>query len=76
MNRKIVINLCFIGNKKSGKSTTIGHLLYSTGSINQHNFIKVSNLADINGLGSYKFSWLIDRTWDERTYLKTIIYHI
>ena len=33
MNRKVLINLAFIGNKYSGKSTTVGHLLYSTGNI-------------------------------------------
>jgi hypothetical protein len=39
MNRKVLINVAFIGNKNSGKSTTIAHLLLSTGYINQNKFI-------------------------------------
>ena len=46
MNRKPLINVGFIGNKNSGKSSTIGHLLYNTGNINQNFFIKTSNLAN------------------------------
>ena len=68
MNRKILINLAFIGNKNSGKSTTIGHLLLNTGFINPNDFIKTSNSANSYGLSSYKFSWLMDILWDERKY--------
>ena len=75
-NRKPVINIGFIGNKNSGKSTTIGHLLYNTGNINQNFFIKISNSANEIGFSSYKYSWLINNLWGERTYSKTIIYHI
>ena len=77
MNRKPVINIGFIGNKNSGKSTTIGHLLYNTGNINQNFFIKISNSANEKGFSSYKYSWLINNLLEERTYPKmTIIYHI
>ena len=76
MNRKTLINLAFIGNKKSGKSTTIGHLLLSTGFINQSEFIQTSKLTYDSGLGSYKYSWLLDRIPEERANNKTIIFHI
>ena len=76
LNRKILINLAFIGNKNSGKSTTIGHLLLNTGFINPNEFITTSYSANSYGLSSYKFSWLMDKLWDERTYKKTVIYHI
>ena len=76
MNRKVLINVAFIGNKNSGKSTTIGHLLLSTGYISQNEFIKTKNYANDYGVSSYKFSWLVDNIWGERTYKKTIIYHI
>ena len=76
LKKKFLINLGFIGNKNSGKSTTIAHLLLSTGYINQNKFIQTSNSANDFGLSSYKFCWLLDNTWAERTYKKTIIYHI
>jgi len=76
MNRKILINLAFIGNKDSGKSTTIGQLLYNTGNIIQNLFIETNNTVNDLGIKSYKFSWLLDRIWDERAYKWTIIPHI
>ena len=75
-NRKILINVAFIGNKNSGKSTTIGHLLYNTGNISQDLFIESTKTTNSLGISSYKYSWLLDRIWDERTYRKTVIPHI
>lgn len=49
MNRKIRINVAFIGNKDSGKSTTIGHLLYSTRNISQNLLIEKN--YSVNALG-------------------------
>ena len=76
LNRKILINVAFIGNKNSGKSTTIGHLLYSTGNISRDLFIKTTNEANYFGISSYKYSWLLDNILDERKYRKTINPHI
>ena len=76
LNRKILINVAFIGNKNSGKSTTIGHLLYSTVNISPDLFIESTNKTNSLGISSYKFSWLLDNILDERTYLKTINPHI
>ena len=76
MNRKIFLNLAFIGNKNSGKSTTIDHLLYSTENINNNYFIETRNLTNSNGHPSYKYSWLIDILTEERNNRKSIIYHL
>ena len=76
LNRKILINIAFIGNKNSGKSTTVGHLLYSTGNISPDLFTESTNTTNSLGISSYKFSWLLDRILDERTYRKTINPHI
>ena len=76
LNRKILINLAFIGNKKSGKSTTIGHLLYNTGNIDQNYFITIQNVSYECGIGSYKYSWLVNKIKDERDRCKTQNYHI
>jgi elongation factor 1-alpha len=76
INRKMTINVAFIGNKDSGKSTTVGHLLYSTGNIEPKLFTETINATDAFELPSYKFSWLLDRIWEERTFRKTVIPHI
>ena len=76
MNRKILINIAFIGNKDSGKSTTIGHLLYSTGNISQNLLIEKNYTVNALRVNSYKFNWLLDRIWDERAYKRAIIPHI
>ena len=76
VNRKITINVAFIGNKDSGKSTTVGHLLYSTGNIGPQLFTEAMNATNTPDLQSYKFSWLSDRIWEERTSRKTVIPHI
>ena len=76
LNRKVFINLAFVGNSKCGKSTTIGHLLYSSGYINQNYFNKISNKARECGLPTYKYSWLMDELYAERGNTKTIIYHL
>ena len=76
MNRKIFLSLAFIGNKNSGKSTTMGHLLYKTGNITNNYFIETTNLANSVGHPSYKYSWLIDKLPDERNNRKSIIYHL
>ena len=75
MNRKVLINIAFIGNRKSGKSTTIGHLLYSTGIINQNEFIKIYNQSIEYGYPSYRYSFLIN-TYKEKQCLTTMIFHI
>ena len=76
MDRKIFLSLAFIGNKNSGKSTTIGHLLYSTGNIINDYFIETRNIANSIGHPSYKYSWLIDKLPYEINNRKSIIYHL
>ena len=75
MNGKVLINLAFIGNLKSGKSTTIGHLLYSTGKIDKYSqlYKDAINSAQNN---EYKYSFLINTYKDERVEKKTIMYHL
>ena len=51
-------------------------MLLNTGFINQNDFIETSNSANEIRLGSYKYSWLINILYDERTLIITIIYHI
>ena len=76
LNRKVHINLAFIGNKNSGKSTTIGHLLYNTGNIQPGYFNWIKNLANEMMSRTYKFSWLIDIYKEEREARKTTFIHL
>ena len=76
INRKIIIKVAFIGNKNSGKSTTVGHLLYNIGNIEPNSFNEVINTTNALGIRSYKYSWLLDKILEERTYRKTRIPHI
>ena len=76
MNRKVFLNIAFIGYKSSGKSTTIGHLLYSIGNINYNNYIETCNISNLQGAPTYKYSWLVDKLLEERNNRKTIIYHL
>jgi len=74
MNRKVLINLAFIGNKYSGKTTTVGNLLYSTGNIDQNYFKKISHSAEISGIST--FSLLFDTSYEESTHCTTMHYRI
>ena len=76
MNRKPVINIAFIGNKNSGKSTTIGHLLYKTGKIDEDIIIKTRNLANKLRKNSLIYSWLINELYYEREKNQTATFHI
>ena len=76
MNRKVFFNVAFIGNKNSGKSTTIGHLLYNTGNIAQGIYNQTNNSANELGAPTYKYSWLVDKLNEERNHRKTVIYHL
>ena len=78
MNRKVLINLAFIGNKSSGKSTTIGHLLFNTGNIDIHSqlYTDAFNAAAQLNFNTYKFSFLVNTHHHERLRRQTIMYHL
>ena len=78
MNRKVLINLAFIGNKGSGKSTTIGHLLYNTGNIDISSklYIDAINAVTQMNFNTYKYCFLINTHRDERLRRQTIMYHL
>ena len=78
MNRKVLINLAFIGNKNSGKSTTIGHLLLNTGNIGIHSqlYISAFNEAAQMNFNTYKYSFLVNTHRHERLRRQTIMYHL
>ena len=61
---KININIVFIGMEHAGKSTTIGHLLYSTKNID--NFQEIANQAYNKNAHSFRYAWIMDKLESER----------
>ena len=62
--KKININIVFIGMEHAGKSNTIGHLLFSTKNIND--FQEISKKAKENDKYSFKYAWIMDKSKSER----------
>uniref|UniRef100_A0A914DYR2 Elongation factor 1-alpha n=1 Tax=Acrobeloides nanus TaxID=290746 RepID=A0A914DYR2_9BILA len=57
---KTHINIAVIGHVDSGKSTTIGHLVYKCGLIDTHIFEKYEKEAQKMGKGSFKYAWMLN----------------
>src|SRR3989344_1206976 len=66
MATKPHINLIFIGHVDHGKSTTVGRLLYDTGSLSEKEYRKLKEEADSRGKGSFAFAYAMDRLKEER----------
>ena len=72
MNRKCHINLSFIGNLNSGKSTIIWHLLYITGYLSQKHYELAIMKSNKIWKSSKKYAMLIEKDKEERTNTKLI----
>ena len=66
------INLVFIGNTQSGKSTTIGHLLYESGYIDNNTFEKIKEYSKRCYSYHHRYAWIMDNNYHERTENHTI----
>ena len=71
--KKININLVFIGIAHTGKSTSIGHLLYSTNNINSNDFQKLAKQSKEWGIYSFRYAWIMDKYKLERESTHTLI---
>ncbi|RQD84870.1 MAG: translation elongation factor EF-1 subunit alpha [Methanocalculus sp. MSAO_Arc2] len=60
------MNLAVIGHIDHGKSTTVGRLLYETGSVAQHVIDSYKKEAESKGKGSFEFAWVMDNLKEER----------
>ncbi|MBU0635814.1 translation elongation factor EF-1 subunit alpha [Candidatus Micrarchaeota archaeon] len=60
------LNLIFIGHVDHGKSTTVGRLLYDTGSLAEQDYRKLKEEAESRGKGSFAFAYAMDRLKEER----------
>jgi elongation factor 1-alpha len=60
------INLIIIGHVDHGKSTSIGHLFYDAGAIDEKYAKDMETEAKGMGKESFKYAWLLDRLKEER----------
>ena len=60
------LNLVIIGHVDHGKSTTMGHLLYLAGTIDERTIKTYEEQAEALGKGAFKFAWVLDSLKEER----------
>ena len=62
MDKEVIKNnlgIGVMGDFDSGKSTTIGHLLFKTGKVDEKELSKLEKLSnDIHKSGNYKFAFI------------------
>lgn len=66
MSEKPHLNLVIIGHVDHGKSTTMGHLLYLTGNVDERTMKALEEESEKIGKGSFKFAWVMDKLKEER----------
>ena len=65
-DKKIHINLVFIGHVDHGKSTTVGRLLFDSGNIDEAAMRKLKDKAQELGKGGFEFAFVMDNLKEER----------
>ena len=60
------LNLVIIGHVDHGKSTTMGHLLYLAGAIDDRTIKQYEEEAERLGKETFKFAWVLDSLKEER----------
>lgn len=64
--KKPHLNLVIIGHVDHGKSTTVGHLFYLTGTVNERVAKTYEDEAKKLGKETFKFAWVLDKLKEER----------
>ncbi len=60
------LNLVVTGHVDHGKSTTVGHLFYLTGTVDQRTAKSYEEEAKKLGKETFKFAWVLDKLKEER----------
>ncbi|UCD40337.1 MAG: elongation factor 1-alpha, partial [Candidatus Bathyarchaeota archaeon] len=60
------LNLVVMGHVDHGKSTTVGHLFYLTGTIDERRVKAFEEEAKKLGKETFKFAWVLDKLKEER----------
>jgi len=66
MAEKEHLNLVFIGHVDHGKSTTVGRILYDSGSISEQDMKKLKEEAEKVGKATFEFAFAMDQLKEER----------
>jgi len=66
MAKKDHMNIVFIGHVDSGKSTTVGRILYETGAISEQTLNKLKDEAAKVGKATFEFAFVMDELKEER----------
>ncbi|MEM2948953.1 MAG: GTP-binding protein [Candidatus Bilamarchaeaceae archaeon] len=66
MAKKEHLNLVFIGHVDSGKSTTVGRILYETGAISEQALNRLKEEAAKVGKVTFEFAFVMDELKEER----------
>lgn len=65
-SNKVHLSIAICGTVDAGKSTTVGHLLYKLGSLDERQKKKLQEEADAHGKSSFAFAFFMDRQKEER----------
>ena len=60
------LNLVVVGHVDHGKSTTVGHLFYLTGAVDERTAKAYEEEAKNLGKETFKFAWVLDKLKEER----------
>jgi len=60
------VNLVFIGHVDHGKSTTVGRLLYDSGTLSEQEYRKIEAEAKAMGKATFAFAYVMDKLKEER----------
>jgi len=60
------INIVFIGHVDSGKSTSVGRLLFDSGNVDEQSMRKLKEKAEELGKGGFEFAFVMDNLKEER----------
>ena len=66
MAKKEHLNLVFIGHVDSGKSTSVGRILYETGAISEQVLNRLKDEAAKVGKATFEFAFVMDALKEER----------
>lgn len=67
MSEKPHLNVVVVGHVDHGKSTTMGHMLYLKGVIDERTISEYAKQSEQTGRGdTFKFAWIMDKLKEER----------
>ncbi|GAB9466958.1 Elongation factor Tu C-terminal domain [Globisporangium polare] len=66
LSLKPKLSVVVLGHIDSGKSTTVGHLLYTVGCVSQREMDKLTRESADRGKASFKYAWVLDKSREER----------